>query len=336
MSKHASPTLVGLFTFGALLLGGIALVLLGAGKFFEKTTNVMLYFDKSADGLLVGSDVRFGGVRIGRVSSITVLVDPKENRKIIPILVELSTKQLAAVGSRSGEGIDFATEAGVRKAVESGLRARMKQMSFVTGQLNIEFDIVPGEKGLVFEPKVRPPYPVVPTIDTELDALMLSIREGLKKLDKIELTGLISDLRAALASAKTQIDALRMKEINDNLVGITNDVRGLTGNQKLAASIDNLDVALANLKELTGKANKGVEPLLTDLDQAVQRAGAAFAQLEAASADISKVTNPRAPVLMRLQFVLEEAERASRAIKELANDLKRNPNALLLGKDTKP
>ena len=51
---------------------------------------------------------------------------------------------------------------------------------------------------------------------------------------------------------------------------------------------------------------------------------------------ISKVTNPRAPVLMRLQNVLEEAERASRAIKELANDLQQNPNALLLGKDNKP
>jgi glucosamine 6-phosphate synthetase-like amidotransferase/phosphosugar isomerase protein len=40
--------------------------------------------------------------------------------------------------------------------------------------------------------------------------------------------------------------------------------------------------------------------------------------------------------MMRLQNVLEEAERASRAIKELANDLKQNPNALLLGKDNKP
>ena len=39
---------------------------------------------------------------------------------------------------------------------------------------------------------------------------------------------------------------------------------------------------------------------------------------------------------MRLQNVLEEFERASRAIKELASDLKRNPNSLLLGKDPKP
>jgi paraquat-inducible protein B len=68
----------------------------------------------------------------------------------------------------------------------------------------------------------------------------------------------------------------------------------------------------------------------------MQQATTALAKIENASADISQVTNPRAPVLMRLQNVLEEAERASRAIKELANDLKQNPNALLLGKDNKP
>jgi paraquat-inducible protein B len=336
MSKNASPTLIGLFTLGGLVIGVIALVLLGAGKFLEKTTNVILYFDKSADGLLVGSEVRFGGVRIGRVSSITVLVDPRENRKIIPIIVELSTKQLAAAGATRGGGIDFTTEAGVQKAVASGLRARMKQMSFVTGQLNIEFDVVPNSKGLVFDPQVKPPYPVVPTIDTELDALMLSISGGLKKLDQIDITGLVKDLRNVLASAKTQIDGMRMKEINDNLVGLTAEVRALTGNQKLSVAIDNLDAALSNLKELTVKANKGIDPLLADLDKVIQQATSALGQFEAASADISKATNPRAPVLLRLQLVLEEAERAARAIKELANDLKRNPSSLLLGKDTKP
>jgi paraquat-inducible protein B len=68
----------------------------------------------------------------------------------------------------------------------------------------------------------------------------------------------------------------------------------------------------------------------------MQHASIALVKIDNASADISKITNPRAPVLMRVQTVLEEAERASRAIKELANDLKQNPSALILGKDTKP
>ncbi len=335
MSKKASPTLIGLFTLGGLLLAGTAMVLLGAGKFFEKTANIMLYFDKSADGLLVGSEVRFGGVRIGRVNSISVLVDPKENRKIIPIVVELSSRQLAAAGATSG-GIDFTTEAGVQNAVASGLRARMKQISFVTGQMDIEFDIAPNEPGLVFEPPVKSPYPVVPTVGTELDALMQSISDGLKKINSIDFIGLIGDLRTTLASAKVQIDGMRMKEINDNLASITADVNKLTGSEKLGKAIDNLDTALAKLNEFAAKANQGIEPVLAEMEKAVQQASTAFAQLETASEDISKVANPRAPVLMRLQQVLEESEHAARAIKELANDLKRNPNSILSGKEKKP
>jgi paraquat-inducible protein B len=36
--------------------------------------------------------------------------------------------------------------------------------------------------------------------------------------------------------------------------------------------------------------------------------------------------------MMRLQNVLQETERASRALKELSNDLKRDPDTLLRGK----
>jgi paraquat-inducible protein B len=336
MSKKASPTLIGIFMLLGLLLGGTALVLFGAGKFFEKTSKIQLYFDKSADGLLVGSEVRFAGVRIGRVKSINVLIDSKDNRKIIPIIIELAAKDLKAVGSTSGEGIDLATAAGVRKAVAEGLRARMKQQSFVTGQLNIEFDIMPTAKVLVFEPAVKPEFPIVPTIGTELDALISGITDGLKKLDGIDFTGMMKELRDTLAIARTKIEAMQMKEINDNLVGITDNVRVLTGNAKLTSAIDSLDEALKSFDSLAKKADQGIPPLLEDMQKVMQQATEGLAKLQEASADISKVTNPRAPVLMHLQNVLEETERASRAIKELANDLKRNPSSLIRGSDTKP
>jgi paraquat-inducible protein B len=139
-----------------------------------------------------------------------------------------------------------------------------------------------------------------------------------------------------LASAKTQIDAVKMKEINDNMVRITENVEALTGNEKLTTAINHLDAAMASFQGLTKKADEGIEPILKDLETAMQQASAGLAKLEEASASISQVTNPRAPVLMRLQNVLEEAERASRAIKELASDLKRNPKSLLRGNDPNP
>lgn len=336
MSKKISPTLIGVFTLAGLLLGAGSLVLFGAGKFFEKTSRIVLYFDRSANGLLVGSDVRFGGVRIGRVSSIKVLIDSKKNHKIIPVVVELSANQLADVGATSGTGIDFASEAGVRKAVAEGLRARMKQQSLLTGKLYVEFDIVPDGPFFTYEPAVKSPYPAVPTMGTSMDELISGVSDGLKKFNSLDLASVIQELRATLASTKSQIAALNMKEISDNLVTITADVRTLTGNEKLSKSIDHLDAALKGIDELAVKANQDFEPLVKDLEKVMQQTQAGLTKIEEATNDLAKVSNPRGPLLMRLQSVLDEAERGSRAIKEFANDLKRNPNALILGKDNKP
>ena len=336
MSHQANPVLIGTFTLAGLLLGAAALVLFGAGKFFEKTSKILLYFDRSANGLLVGSEVRFGGVRIGRVASIQVLLDPKQNRKIIPVVVQLSAKDLAAIGSTSGAGIDFASEAGVRQAVAEGLRARMKQQSLLTGKLYIEFDIAPAVPSFTYQPEGRPLYPMVPTMGTAMDELISGVADGLKKFNSLDLASVMTELREILASTKTQIAALNMKEINANLVGITTDVRTLVGNEKLTKAIDSLDEALTGIDVLTKKANQGIDPLLKDLETVLHQANAGLAKIDEATADLARVTNPRAPVLMRMQNALEETERAARAIKELANDLKQNPNAILLGKDHKP
>lgn len=336
MSQKASPTLIGVFTLLGLLLSAGALLLFGAGKFFEKSSSIILYFEKSAYGLLVGSEVRFGGVRIGRVTSIQVIIDQKQNRKIIPVVVELSHKDLNDVGLTSDGSIDLLTEQGVNKAIADGLRARMKQQSLLTGQLYIEFDLIPDSPIFDYKPEIASQYPNVPTLGTEMDDLIKGIADGLKKFNDLDLAGVMQDVRDVLVNAKNQIAALNLKEINDAILGITTDVRTLTSNQKLGKAIDSLDGALTSLDEMSKKANQGIDPLLKDMELIMQKATAALSRVEEASNGISQFTNPRAPVLMRLQNVLEEAERASRAIKELANDLKQNPSALLKGKDNKP
>jgi paraquat-inducible protein B len=333
MSKKANPTVIGIFTLIGLLIAGIAVVLFGAGKYFERTHKILVYFEKSANGLQVGSDVRFGGVRIGRVDSINVLVDMNNNRKVIPVIVELGEKELKAIGTTRGGGVDFSDRKNVERAVKTGLRAGMKQQSLLTGQLYVEFDILPGSRGFVYKPDVDPGYAVVPSVGTEIDELISGIADGLKKFNAIDLEGVVKDLRDTLVSAKTQIANLNIKGINDNVIGITEDIKQLTGNQKLAKAIDNLDASLTEIHEFSAKANAGIDPLLTDFSAVLQRADASLEKINSAAEEINGVTNPRAPVLMRFQNVLEETERASRAIKELANDLKRNPNALISGKE---
>ncbi|MES2739080.1 MAG: MlaD family protein [Verrucomicrobiota bacterium] len=335
MSQKANPTLIGAFTLVGLILTGAALVLFGAGKYFERSHKILLHFDKSAIGLMVGSDVRFGGVRIGRVSSINVMVDTEKNRKIIPVVVELGEKDLKAIGTTTGVAIDFSKREGVARAVERGLRAGMKQQSLLTGLLYIEFDIVPDEPGFLYDGPTIANYPTVPTIATEIDELISGVADGLKKINALDLDGIVKDLRDVLKSADKQLADLNTKAISDSLLVITEDVKNFTGDKKLSLAVDNLNEALVQFRDLSAKINQGVDPLLEDFSKVADKAAESLARIEEAGGEITKVTNPRGPVLMRLQAVLQETERAARAITELANDLKRNPNALLMGKENK-
>jgi paraquat-inducible protein B len=341
MKTHASPTVIGVFTLVGLTIAAVAVILLGAGRWFKTTHTLQLYFDKNANGLLVGSDVRFGGVRVGSVRSIGVIIDPEEDRKVIPVVVALNARDLGQAGDAAAGGIDFSTHEGVAKAVRRGLRARMKQQSLVTGQLYVEFDVVPETAGFVYRPPTPSEYPVVPTIATEMDALIAGIGEGIRKFNALDIDTVITDLRNLLANTNARIEAIDAEGISENLVSITNDISTLTGDERIPAAIENLNATLANLEQLSARANEGIDPLLADAAsvlaasrEVLEDSRKSLAKLETAVADISDVSNPRGPVLMRLQQALEETERASRALKELSNDLKRDPKALLTGKES--
>lgn len=334
MSKKASTTMIGLFTLLGILLGVVAVVLFGAGKYFEKTHKIQLYFEKSVNGLEVGSDVRFGGVRIGSVSAITVIIDTKKNRKIIPVVVELTEKGLRSVEGSGENSIDFSSPEGVRSAVGKGLRAGMKQQSLVTGKLYIEFDIQPNIKGFTYNEPGEPEFPIVPTIPTEMDELISGITDGLKKINDLDIAGLMEEMRDVLKGAKNQIADLDLKEINENLTAITADVRGLTSDGRIKSSLANLDETLKEIKELSAKANDNIDPLLADIRDVTEKTRESLLRIEESADSLSKVTDPRSPMLLEFQNLLHETENASRTLRDLTSDLKRNPGSLLRNKES--
>jgi paraquat-inducible protein B len=89
MSKHANPTLIGIFVAGAigLIVAGILIISGGKLLLIDKT-NYVLYFQGSVKGLNIGSPVSFRGVNVGTVTNIQLVVDEEAVDVRIPVIIE--------------------------------------------------------------------------------------------------------------------------------------------------------------------------------------------------------------------------------------------------------
>src|SRR3972149_9372392 len=88
MARKTSKFMIGLFVTIGILIGMVAIVWLGASKYFEKGATYVTYFDESVQGLQVDSAVKYRGVEVGRVEKIRVAPD----NRLIEIIMKIDLK----------------------------------------------------------------------------------------------------------------------------------------------------------------------------------------------------------------------------------------------------
>ena len=138
MSRQPNKRKIGIFMVTSVvmllfILGG----LLQNKLFAYKGREVVMFFDESVNGLTVGSAVVFKGVKIGEVSRIEIKADAKELTFSIPVYAVMKAKSI------NSDSFFSSTKAVLDELVEKGLRARLATHSFVTGQLMVEFVMLP-------------------------------------------------------------------------------------------------------------------------------------------------------------------------------------------------
>src|SRR6266478_5855484 len=186
MSQKANPTLIGVFVFGAILIAIGAAVFFGSADFFSKKQTYVSYFNQSVSGLQVGSNVKFKGVAIGKVTKVLLGFVGEDKPVYAKVFYQVDENFVVKeLGTNSGGvNVDLSDPQQHMKRVEQGLRARLDFESLISGQLYVALDcILSGRDGI--------------------NALNLAERG--KSLDNL-VNG--PDLKRELTSGKTTFDQL--------------------------------------------------------------------------------------------------------------------------------
>lgn len=224
---------LGLFVIAGVLLLFVVLFALGVGKFFHRTYQMETYIDESVNGLEVGSQVKFRGVRVGSVSEIGFVSEKYGARaagcRYIYVLCTLDKNLFGSLGPKPARE-QAADE------VARGLRVRPISQG-LTGQLVLGLDYV--------SPASNPPLPInwtpesiyvpaAPSTLSRVEQAVLSISNSFAGLGHSDLPDLVHSFHHFADSASAFLNSADMKQVGPRLAAT------LTQSQKLLARLNAL------------------------------------------------------------------------------------------------
>jgi paraquat-inducible protein B len=341
MSTQASKTLIGAFVVGAVALIVVAVIIIGGGRFFEKSIKLVAYFDGSVKGLGVGSKVQLKGVTIGQVSDVRLLFHPKTLKFINRVLIIIESGTIAGYQEDAGDEKalkEFQSDPAVLidMLVNRGLRAKLAMESIVTGKLLVAMDFYPDTK--VHLRGIEPEYIEIPTVPTDFEKLT-------KTLEELPLEDLVYEVRDAVAGIRKLVTS---EELNQSLQALN---QTLQRTEQLVAHIDDkvdplaqrLDATLGHYGTLAQTIDRQVTPMARSITMTAAEAqqllqtvdaslGEALQQASATLETVQSFAGQDSQFQRELGDTLNELSGAARAIRRLADYLETHPETLLRGK----
>jgi paraquat-inducible protein B len=311
-SKRASPTLIGAFVIGALLLALGGLAVFGSGKLFRRTEQFVAIFSGSVNGLSVGAPVKFRGVQVGSVTSILLSLPGMTLPDLrIPVFFDIDRDTTLKLGAM----VNPTDPSALTALIDQGLRAQLQLESIVTGVLFVELDLFPNSQVTLFLPK-NSGYVEIPTQPTLLQEATQTAADVVAKLRDADIDGLVNAVRDA---ARGVDELAGSPELRQTLVAIRD---------ALTTTRETLVEVKPRIAPLAGRFDTGVARLETTLDRLDQTLGSVKASL----GSFDTLVDPQAPLVYQLTTTLADLGEAARSIRQFADYLDRNPNALFTGR----
>jgi len=331
MSKQSSPTVIGGFVVGAVVLIAIAFAVFGGAQIFAEKNRYVAVFAEPTNGLRVGANVMLNGVRVGYVSDIDLIIDSVNFETDTLVVLELLAEDIK-IKSGGKVGTDFASRIDHGTLIqEAGLRASLQMESFVTGQLSVALQLRPDTVAVMRA--VDPPYDEIPTVASNVQEMLNNLQSWFGDIrDNVDFVGLGQRLNDVLEA----LDNLaRSEDLHASIAGI-NSLLNDEDMQRLAeqaiTTLDEMRLASAAAGDLFNNASEDVDMLVADLQPALKRLAGALSEAEQTLAAAKTQLKGDSETAYRVGETLDELERAARSVREFFDYMERNPESVLRGK----
>ncbi|MDX1776403.1 MAG: MlaD family protein [Desulfobulbales bacterium] len=338
MSKEVNRIAIGGFVVGGIGLAVIAILLFGSGKFFQKKSMHVLFFEGSVKGLNVGSPVKFRGVDIGMVTNVQLTINPEDLEFFVPVYVEIFNNRISILGGQKVEEFDD-VEAVDTLVNDMGLRAQLQMQSLLTGQLFINYDFYPETpiRKVGLEKKVYE----VPTIPTALQMLTETLEQLVDDIRKVNFQDILADIAQTARGANELINSPDMKDSVVNLNSALHDLQefikhidALTGkvDGRVDSMADSFETVMDDTRNLVHKIDSRVDPVASDMGKTLAAVKSSFDQAGVLLLEIKEMVSDNSKLRREITETLESISDASQSVGELSDYLQRHPESIITGK----
>ncbi|MDQ6917544.1 MAG: MlaD family protein [Pseudomonadota bacterium] len=339
MSAQANFFKLGIFVIGATVVLVVLLLILGSGRWFQSKTPIETYLNESAQGLEIGSKVKYRGVVVGEVTKIGFTytkyqLDKPMAERLRYVMIEALLLPRLIGGRASG---DITRPETARMEIDKGLRVRLAPQG-ITGTNYLEIDYV--------DPKTNPELPIswepdnlyIPSAQSTVTQFVGAASDILARFQHLDLEGMLTNLNRLLITTNNRIEAidaekisksathaldrldkLPLEQIGKDASALLTELRGTS--QRLSAFLD--DPAMKRLPTDADAAAVQLKKLLEDPNFAKS-----LSHLQSTLARLDRVTGGGETDLKR---TLDNLRQITDNLRDLTENAKRYPSQLILG-----
>lgn len=260
MTQKTNYFKLGLFVILSFALTAAMLIAFGAGQFFKTEPLAETYFNESVQGLDIGSEVKYKGVKIGAVKSITTptkVYDIASNY----VLVIFTLSENCYVGQTGKKPKER-----MKKAVDDGLSVFLS-LNGLTGSAYLETDYKkngPDDLKISWTPENL----YVPSQSSNIKQVKDGISLVMETLGTMDLQEMKKDLSALLKSLNITKVSVQAESLIKELRQTNKDLSKILTSGQVKQILTDTSSSVADLKQIVHAAKVPIKQTLADINTA--------------------------------------------------------------------